>query len=87
MPGGGSDCRDARHTANQATASFLGVEARSAAHNEHIVTLDHYINGRLVGPKSAVGQTENNSGASKCFPLCPRTRTLLDAVGMSQTCQ
>src|SRR5260221_9802403 len=25
--------------------------------------------------------------ASRCFPLCSRTRTLLEAVGMSQTCQ
>jgi hypothetical protein len=24
---------------------------------------------------------------STCFPLCARTRTLLDAVGMSQKCQ
>src|SRR5712691_2004273 len=24
---------------------------------------------------------------STCFPLCPQTRTLLDAVGMSQRCQ
>src|SRR5258707_9669487 len=24
---------------------------------------------------------------SICFPLCPRTRTWLDAVGMSQTCK
>src|SRR5438105_1463054 len=24
---------------------------------------------------------------SICFPLCPRTRILLDAVGMSQTCR
>src|SRR5260370_39502285 len=27
-----------------------------------------------------------NTRCDRCFPLCSRTRTLLDAVGMSQTC-
>jgi hypothetical protein len=34
-----------------------------------------------------VGQTEKTLSMSKCLPLCPRTRTLLDPVGMSQRCQ
>jgi hypothetical protein len=33
---------------------------------------------------SRLGQIKKHS---VCIPLCPRTRTLLDAVGMSQRCQ
>jgi hypothetical protein len=36
---------------------------------------------------SALGQTEKNSVRAYVFPLYPQTRTLLDTVGMSQTCQ
>ncbi len=35
---------------------------------------------------SALGQTEKNSVRAHAFRFAPRTRTLLDAVGMSQTC-
>src|ERR1700756_5040823 len=34
---------------------------------------------------SELGPNREELSASICFPLCPRTRKLLDAVGMSQT--
>src|ERR1700730_6311285 len=33
------------------------------------------------------GSNTEKLNTSICFPLCPRTRTFLDAVGISQTCQ
>ncbi len=33
------------------------------------------------------GSTREELIRSICFPICPRTRTLLDAADMSQTCQ
>jgi hypothetical protein len=38
-------------------------------------------------PDHTLGQTEKKLSASICLPRCPQTRTLPDAVGMSQTCQ
>ena len=35
---------------------------------------------------SQMGQTEKNSVRAYVFRFAPQTRTLLDAVGMSQTC-
>jgi hypothetical protein len=36
---------------------------------------------------SDIGSNREELSTSICFPLCPQTRTLLNAVGMSQTCQ
>src|SRR6266404_2034011 len=36
---------------------------------------------------SGLGSNREELSPSICFPLCPQTRTLLDAFGMSQRCQ
>ena len=54
---------------------------------ERIVTLDHFRNMAVRWSEVGSGSNWEELSASICFPLCPRTRTLLDTFGTSQKSQ
>src|SRR5882672_262421 len=61
--------------------------ARRRQCGEPITFLSGHIGLRSTCPMSEMGQTEKNSVRAYVFRFSPRTRTLLNAVGNSHSCQ
>src|ERR1700688_3348538 len=62
----------------QSKAGYIDARPLTASSAKPLAT-----HGRTI----QLGQTEKNSVRAHVFRFAPRTRTLLDAVSMSQTCQ